>query len=194
MTDEIIFFIGPQGSGKGTQAKLLAQRLGFFYWEMGGILREVAAEATPLGQTVKDMIDRGVLLEDSTLLEVATSRLVKMSAGQGIIFDGIPRRVGQAEFLLNFLKTQDRAKFITIFIDLPRSESLKRLMLRAETEHRKDDTEETINFRLNQYEEDTLPVLDYLRKETRFITIDGKPLIEEVTVSINHELGLANEG
>ncbi len=191
MQQAIIFFIGPQGSGKGTQAKLLAKRLGFFYWEMGGILRQVAQEDTLLGRKVKDMIERGVLLDDAILLEVAASHLAKISPDRGIIFDGIPRRLGQAEFLLNALKRQGRADFLTIFIDLPREESLKRLLLRAQTEHRKDDTEATINFRLDQYEKDTLPVLEYLRQQTRFVTIDGHPPIEQVTSAINKELGLS---
>lgn len=190
MQPEVIFFIGPQGSGKGTQAKLLAQKLGFFYWEMGGILREVAKEDTQLGCKVKDMIEHGVLLGDGTLLEVAANHLTKIPQAQGIIFDGIPRRLGQAEFLLKALQGQGRTNFMTIFIDLPREESLKRLLLRAQTEHRKDDSEATINFRLDQYENDTLPVLEYLRQQSRFIGIDGRPSVETVTVSINSELGL----
>ena len=70
-----IFFIGPQGSGKGTQAKFLAKRLDFFYWEMGGILREVAAGGSPLGVKVKKLIDSGILLKDQDLYEVVKMRL-----------------------------------------------------------------------------------------------------------------------
>src|ERR1700682_3235807 len=94
-----IFFIGPQGSGKGTQAKFLAKRLGFFYWEMGGILREVAAGNTILGIRIKSLIDSGVLLEDADLYQVVKMRLNEIPKTKGVIFDGIPRRLGQAEFL-----------------------------------------------------------------------------------------------
>jgi adenylate kinase len=193
MQSEAIFFIGPQGSGKGTQARILAQKIGFFYWEMGGILREVAKEDSELGHKVKQLIDSGVLLDDDILLQVAAARLATMPPDQGIIFDGIPRRVGQAEFLLNYLVRQGRKEFITLFIDLPRAESLKRLMLRAEKEHRADDTEQGINFRLDQYEQDTLPVLDFLRQRSKFITIDGHLPIGAVTASINAALGLHHD-
>ncbi|MDE2312074.1 MAG: nucleoside monophosphate kinase [Patescibacteria group bacterium] len=185
-----IFFIGPQGSGKGTQARILAQKLGFFYWEMGGILRQVAQEDSDLGKRVKNLIDNGVLLNDEQLYEVVDSRLGKIGAGQGVIFDGIPRRVGQAEHLMAFLKKQGRTNFVTLFIDLPKEETFQRLLKRAQIEGRKDDTKEKIEFRLQQYQQDTLPVLDYLKQQTQFFTVDGQPSVEEVTQKINQVLGL----
>src|ERR1041385_1118048 len=118
-----IFFIGPQGSGKGTQAKLLAAKLNFYFWEMGGILRQVAGEQTDLGQRVKNLVDHGVLLTDEQLSEVVDSRLSKIPKDQGVIFDGIARRIGQAEFLLNFLKQQGRENLTTLFINIPKEES-----------------------------------------------------------------------
>jgi adenylate kinase len=219
-----IFFIGPQGSGKGTQAKILAERLNFFYpapfdkdktpqsqknqtyptmtealksgkwsgvyWEMGGILREVAKEETELGRKVKEMVDNGILLPDDFLLQVVESRLSKISADTGVIFDGIPRRLGQAEFLINFLKNQGRKNFTTLFIDLPKEESITRLLLRAQKEGRLDDTREKIEVRLQQYYNDTLPVLDFLKTQSVFFEIDGQPSIEEVTKDINKALEL----
>jgi len=186
-----IFFIGPQGSGKGTQAKILAKRLNFFYWEMGGILREVAKEGSELGGKVKELVDNGILLPDELLLQVVESRLSKMSPNTGVIFDGIPRRLGQAEFLINFLKKQGRTNFTTLFIDLPKEESLNRLLLRAQKEGRADDTKEKIEIRLQQYYSDTLPVLDFLKTESAFFEIDGRPNIEEVSKNINKILNLA---
>jgi adenylate kinase len=185
-----IFFIGPQGSGKGTQAKILAKKLGFFHWDMGAILREVGRTATDLGKKVKNLIDTGVLLKDDDLYEVVTFKLDQIDPGQGVIFDGIPRRVGQAEFLLDFLKKQGRKDFATLFVNLPREESLARLLKRAEIEKRADDTREKIGFRLKQYEEDTLPVLDFLKTQSTFIEIDGTPKVEEVATKINAALGL----
>ena len=190
MQPHAIFFIGPQGSGKGTQAKILAQKLGFFYWEMGGILREVSAQNNPLGQKVKKLIDSGILLEDEDLYAVVELRLNQISQSQGVIFDGIPRRLGQAEFLMNFLRSQGRKNFTTVFIDLPKEESLKRLLLRAEREKRADDTRETIEFRLKQYYQDTLPVVNYLKQQTNFVEIDGRPSVEKVTNEINNKLSL----
>lgn len=185
-----IFFIGPQGSGKGTQAKLLAKKLGFFHWDMGGILREVASSGSDLGKKVKEQIDSGVLLGDDLLLEVAKAKLSTINAHMGVVFDGIPRRLWQAEFLMEFLKAQGRSNFAAIFLDIPKDETLKRLLLRAEKEKRADDTKEKIEFRLQQYYEDTIPVVEYLKKQTSFFEIDGQPEINEVTTNINKALGL----
>lgn len=185
-----IFFIGPQGSGKGTQAKLLAEKLGFYHWDMGRILRETAASGTELGTTVKNLIDQGVLLEDELLLKVAAQKLDTISASEGVVFDGIPRRLGQAEFLFNYLTKQGRSNFTTIFLDIPKDETMHRLTLRAEKEGRADDTPEKIEFRLQQYYADTLPVLDFLKERTHLIEIDGRPEIQTVTNNIITALGL----
>ncbi len=140
----VIFFIGPQGSGKGTQAKILAQKLDFYYWEMGGILRAMKNGASDLAKQVTDLINRGVLLQDDLLLQVVKAKLDEIPAGKGVIFDGIPRRLGQAEFLLNALKEQGRTNFATLFVDVPKQETLNRLLLRAQKEGRAYDTPEKI--------------------------------------------------
>jgi adenylate kinase len=186
-----IFFIGPQGSGKGTQAKLLAKKLDFFYWEMGGILREIAKDGSELGNQVKGLIEAGILLEDTLLLEVVKKRLSLIPLQQGLIFDGIPRRLAQAEFLLGYLNKIGRTNFVTLFIDLPKPESLSRLLKRAEVEKRADDTKDKIEFRLDQYYKETLPVVDFLKIQTKTFTIDGTPSVEEVTKEINKQLGIS---
>lgn len=185
-----IFFIGPQGSGKGTQAAILAQKLNFFHWDMGKICRETAAEDTDFGRQVKAIIDKGIYLSDEMLIKVAENKLKTLSPEQGVIFDGIPRRLGQAKFLMEFLKKQGRTNFVTIYINLPEAETFKRLRLRAQKEGRADDTDEAIALRLKQYIEVTLPVLDYLNHETTFFEIDGTPPIPEVSAKINQALGI----
>ncbi len=185
-----IFFIGPQGSGKGTQAKLLAAKLGFFYWEMGGILREVAGTDTTLGKEVKQLIENGVLLPDEKLWEVVKMRLEKIPANTGVIFDGIPRRINQAEWLMEYLKAQGRKDYATLFIDVPKTESVNRILLRAKKEGRADDTQELVEKRLQQYYDATLPVVEYLKSNTIFFEIDGRPPVEEVTSEIYKNLKL----
>jgi len=180
-----IFLIGPQGSGKGTQAKLLADNLGFYHWDMGRILRETSQQSSDIGRTVKDLIDKGILLNDDLLLSVAKAKLLTITPETGVVFDGIPRRLGQAEFLTSFLKAQGREKFFTIFLNLPRALSLQRLLLRSQQQKRADDTREAIELRLRQYENDTLPVLDFLKTQGVFYEVDGSPSVADVTQKIN---------
>lgn len=188
MTLNTIFLIGPQGSGKGTQAKILADKLNFFHWEMGGILRAVAKEDTELGKKTKALVDQGVLLTDEQLYEVVDSRLAQIPQNTGIIFDGLPRRVAQAEHVMKYLHNQGKKNLVTLYISLPEKETMDRLLKRAQIENRADDTEEKIKFRLEQYKKDTTPVLDFLKTKTQFIEIDGTPSVDEVTQKIYQAL------
>ncbi len=187
---DAIFLMGPQGSGKGTQAKILAEKLGFFHWDMGGILRSERDRVLSDGKKVGEIIDAGIYLTDAQLLEVVQEKLKDIPENQGILFDAIPRRLGQAEFIINWLHGHGRNSLATIFLGLPREESLKRLALRAQLEKRADDTPEAIALRLKQYEEATLPILGFMKTHTDFIELDGSPAIPEVTKEIDQALGL----
>jgi adenylate kinase len=190
MNLDIIFFIGPQGSGKGTQARALAEKLGFYYFENGAILREKAKEDSSLGRKTKEVMETGKLLEDDHLFQIVTAKLDSLPANRGIIFDGIPRRLTQARFLMEYLKKSGRSIFTTLYLSLSRDESVARLLKRARIEGRKDDTPEAIEVRLRDYEKDTVPVLDFLRSHTNFIEVDGRPTVEEVRKEIEKVLGL----
>lgn len=190
MDFDAIIFIGPQGSGKGTQAKFFAEKLGFFYWGMGAILREMATRDDALGKKIKELIDQGKLLDDATIFGVVEERFATIPQAKGVIFDGLPRRVAQAEHLMKFLNSIHKDRLATVYLSIPHNTSVDRLVKRAEIEGRKDDTRERIEFRLHQYEEETVPVLDYLRKTTQFLEIDGTPLPDVVTRSIGAALGL----
>lgn len=185
-----IFFIGPQGSGKGTQAKMLAEKLGFFHWDNGAILREAAQSGSDLGNQAKRLMDQGVYLPDELLMQIARAKLESLTKDQGVIFDGLPRRLSQAKFLLEFLKSQGKNNFATVFLNLPKEVSLQRLLMRAQTQGRTDDNEEAIGLRLQQYYQETLPVLEFLKQQTQFFEIEGNKPIAEVSNAINSALGL----
>lgn len=191
MDMDAIFFIGPQGSGKGTQAKLLAEKLGFFYWEMSSVIREVANSGSEEGKRYLDLMAQGVLLSAEDIIAICKQKLPAIPVDKGIIFDAVPRRIPQGEFLVAELHKRGARHLFTLFIDLPKEESVNRLLKRAEIEHRIDDTREKIEYRLEQYQTETLPVLEYMKTVTTFITIDGRPEITEVTKSINTALHLA---
>lgn len=187
---EAIFFIGRSGAGKGTQAKKLAERLGFYYWEMGGIIRKEIASASSLGTEIKDLVNRGLFLDDNRLMQVVERHLDELPKDKGILFDGIPRRLSQAYYIVGLLRGMGRKDMQTIYIDVSRREAIERLNLRATTEHRPDDTDSAIARRLDQFDIETMPVVEYLRDVTNFHYIDGRPGIDEVTKEIDQVLGL----
>lgn len=190
MEFDAIFLVGPQGSGKNTQAELLATRLGFFFWETGATLRKNERVITVSGERTGDILNSGRLFTDEELLSVVKKELENLPRDRGVVFEGIPRRVGQAEFLLGLLESLGKKRVATVLLDLPKEESLKRLFLRVEKEGRADDTREAIERRLKDYEADTVPMLNLLKHRTTFFKIDGRPPIEEVRRSINRALGL----
>lgn len=187
---DAIFMIGPQGSGKGTQGKVLAAKLGYFYWEMGGILREEAKKETPFGKKVKALIEDGKLLEDEELFRVLQTELPEVIKHKRLLFDGVPRTVPQAVHLIHYLQQNGFTQFAAINIDVPHEESVKRLLERAHHEFRVDDTPDKIAFRLNLYEEATKPVLKFMAGIGELITIDGVGSIEEIADRINSSLGV----
>ena len=191
MSDLPVFFImGAQGAGKGTQAKLLVKKLGLFHWDMGAILREDHDFRLLDGNTVGDITDRGAYLSDDQLIEILQRRLGMIPAGKGIVFDGVPRRLGQAQFLLDHLHGRGYAEAVVVYIDVAREESIRRLTLRAEKEKRIDDTPEAIASRLKLTDELTGPLLAYLKGKARLVTVDGNPPVPQVTKNIWHALGI----
>jgi adenylate kinase len=138
------------------------------------------------------MINQGIYIDDETTLAIVKEKMATVPQDKGIIFDGLPRRVSQAEYLLPFLISTGKEKLMTIFLDVPHDDSVKRLLHRAEIEGRKDDTKESIERRLLQYTSETVPVLDYLRSHTNFTVIDGRPPIPAVTEEIDKIFGFAS--
>jgi adenylate kinase len=189
MNFQIIFIAGPQGSGKGTQGKKLADKLHFLFFGMGGILRQIQAEDVQFAQRTS-LLNGGTLLPDEIIIEVVKDRLASVPTNQGIVFDGVPRRIGQAEFLIPFLIGRGYDAMATVFIDLPREESIKRLALRAQNEQRADDTVDAIERRFEYYDEMMPPVIEYLKRETKFIEIDGRPASDVVEKAVDVALGI----
>lgn len=182
--------VGRSGAGKGTQAKKLAEQLGFFYWEMGGLIRSEIDRQTAIGKEIESLVNKGLFLDDEHLLKVVENHLDEIPKDKGIIFDGIPRRLHQAYYMVGLLRGMGRKSMATIYVDVSRETALERLLERSKIEGRKDDNIDAIGRRLDQYEIETMPVVEYLKRSTTFFTIDGKPPVEVVWQDLSKQLGL----
>lgn len=194
MKYDAIFVLGLPGAGKGTQAKVLAEKLGFFYWEMGGIIREFATHDTPDGRRVKELHDSGVLFQDADLYPILLEKIKEVPENNGIVFDGMPRRLTQAEFITKYLREERKKENLaTVYLNLSIEECKMRLLKRVrQGETRADDAPEKNEFKIRQQNEELAAVLPYLREHTVFYEIDDRPPIEEVTELIDRALDITS--
>lgn len=173
-----LIILGPQGSGKGTQAKLLAEKFGLKHISTGELLRAEAESGSEKGKLISHLLKTGKLMPFETIVEILEPAL--KSSKTGFLLDGTPRDYQQAEYL-EWLFRKDKITIDkVILLKIPREESLKRLSKRAEIEHRSDDTPEAINQRLSIYENNTLPVIEKYRSEGILLEIDGTPDIQTI--------------
>lgn len=177
---------GGQGSGKGTQATRLAERLDVQHIGAGDILRKIAKEGTPLGHKVADILGAGQFVPDDMILEIVTLQLKSLPADRGFVLEGYPRNVVQSEELRTTLDTLGRSADRTVFVylDVPRDVLVKRLQERQ----RHDDTAELITERLRLYDERTAPVLKAVESWARVLHVNGDQPIETVTDEIVNRL------
>ncbi|KKT30455.1 MAG: Adenylate kinase [Candidatus Collierbacteria bacterium GW2011_GWC2_44_18] len=181
-----LIILGPQGSGKGTQAKLLAEKFGYVHVSSGSRLREFAKNGTPKGDLIADLLTTGELMPFDTVMEVIEPDL--LGAKHGFILDGTPRNLMQAEYLEWFLKERGLSIDKVILLNIPREVSLDRLQKRAKIENRSDDTPEAIHARLDIYDNETIPVIEYFRKQDKLIEVDGTPDIQTIFLDIVSKL------
>lgn len=211
-----LIILGPQGSGKGTQAKLLAQKFDLEHIEMGKFLREVAKFGTSLGKEIHEIINvRKELVGDQILKKVLRIKLADLPREKGVAFDGVPRRRDQLEYFEEALQEFGRKVDAVIYISLSEEESINRISKRwnckkcaamlimgvdiqsekdkcpkcgGEIFQRIDDTPEGVKKRLKIFREETMPVIDDYRKRKLLIEVDGRPSIEEIARSIEGEI------
>ncbi|MEB3309400.1 MAG: adenylate kinase [Snowella sp.] len=177
-----IIFLGPPGSGKGTQGQILAQNLKVPHIATGDILRQAIADKTPLGEQAQSYMDKGELVPDFLILDLIQERLGQPDTENGWILDGFPRNVPQAEFLDQLLvKINQRAKWV-IYLNVPDDIIVRRLLLRG----RSDDTEDTIRHRLVVYQEQTAPLVAYYQEQGKLYSINGDQEPELVSTILNN--------
>lgn len=172
-----ILLIGPQGSGKSTQADLLAHYLKVPKITIGDIFRKIAEEDSELGKKVRDILNQGHLVDDQITSEIVKERLSHSDYKEGFIVDGYPRTLEQARlFDPNFDKV--------FYLKLKEEAVMERLLKRG----REDDTEELINKRLELYCEQTQPLLDDYKNKGILVEIDGTGSVEKVQEDIRKHL------
>ncbi len=185
-----LILIGPQGSGKGTQAKLLAEKFGFKIFETGGELRKIAAnENSELGKKIREITTRGDLVPNEIVMEIVAEFIKNIDENSPVIFDGIPRSEVQ-RISLEKLITEKNRKFMALEIYLDEKETFTRLEKRAEIEGRADDNLEAIKKRLHNFHTHTAPLLDVWRKNEKLISVNGKQEIKQVSTEVINKLDL----
>lgn len=165
-----IVIFGAPGSGKGTQSDLMIKKYGFGHISTGDVLRNEIKNETELGKTAKQYIDKGQLIPDELMVSILAS--VYDSFGKehkGVIFDGFPRTIPQAEALKSMLNERGHKIAAMIELDVPEDELMTRLIKRGQESGRSDDNEETIKKRLDVYHNQTAPLINGTQKRT-FIT------------------------
>jgi adenylate kinase len=202
----IIVMMGAPGAGKGTQARLLAEKFGYPQISTGDILREMARAETPLGREIRGLQAAGRLVSDEVLKEVIFERTSQLDCAPGYILDGYPRTLPQAQQLEELAEEEDK-QIVLVRVMVPHEVLLKRLTGRrtctrcgeiynlhfrpprqpgicdldgAGLAQRADDHPEAVETRLKAYEESTAPLIDYYRQSGRLIELDGERPVAEV--------------
>ena len=183
-----ILLLGPQGAGKGTQAKRVADAYGLPHIASGEILRSEMAAGTELGHRVRDVYDRGDLVSDDLMIELIRARLEQADTDNGFILDGFPRTTVQAEALDEMFGEIGRNFSVVFALQIPDSVAFERLRLRAEVEGRADDTDEAIRRRLENYHRETEPLIEYYRVRGNLVTIHAERSEGEVFAEIQSAL------
>ena len=181
-----LIFIGAPGAGKGTQAQLLAEQQQLVHISTGDLLREAIAGKTSLGIQAQAHVNAGELVPDILIMAIMRERFGQPDMKQGWILDGFPRTVSQAEALDQLLSIMQQPHPQVIYFEVDAEILVKRMLERG----RLDDNEETIKRRLEVYEQQTIPLLDFYQRRRCLKTIDGNQGVTEVTQNLYSELEL----
>jgi len=176
-----MLILGPPGAGKGTQASRLAAHYAIPAISTGDIFRANIAEGTPLGVRVQDIVNSGGYVPDELTNELVKSRLSEPDAAEGFLLDGYPRTGAQVDELDTMLAAEGRSLDAVAELTVPGEELIERLVLRAQTDGRVDDTAEVIRSRQELYTEQTAPLLAVYRDRGLLVQVDGLGEVDEVS-------------
>jgi adenylate kinase len=184
-----ILILGAPGSGKGTQGKILGERLGLVKITTGDILRAAAKAGTPLGIEAKKFMDAGKLVPDTLILDLIKTELDQPRAKDGAVFDGFPRTAAQAEPVDKSLGERGQRLTHVLLLDVNEEELVRRMHGRAVLEGRSDDTPEAIRTRLQVYQRDTAPLIAHYAQRGVVHRVPGTGTIDEIAGEIKRIIG-----
>src|SRR5262249_31613848 len=183
-----VLLLGPQGAGKGTQAKRISAEYGIPHIATGDMLRAAIAEQTELGRKVEPLVNAGELVSDELMIELIRERLAREDTDDGFTLDGFPRTIAQAEALDAMFTEIGRSFSIVFALQIPDEVAFERLRRRAEVEGRADDTDDAIRRRLDSYHRETEPLIEYYRARNKLVPIHGDRSENEVFAEIQQAL------
>ena len=179
---------GPPGSGKGTQSIKIAEKYNFAHISTGDIFRKNIREKTALGLKVQSIIERGELVPDELLVEILEDAMDQFTGINGFVFDGFPRTIQQADDLAVILNKRNEGVSLVLALEVNDDEIITRLLKRAELQGRKDDTREVIENRIDVYNNQTQPLIDYYKGNGTFTAVNGIGTIDSIFDSICKEI------
>ena len=188
-----IVIFGAPGSGKGTQSKMIVERYGFDYISTGDMLRQAIRQGNELGKTAKEYIDRGQLVPDDLIVRLIADFLDDKRGSKGVIFDGFPRTIKQAEALKTMLNERGTDIHILLDLQVEDDELVTRLLERGKISGRSDDNPETIKARLDVYHTQTAPLATYYIGEGKHVAIKGVGQIEHIFERIAEAIDRAKD-
>ena len=183
-----LLLLGPQGSGKGTQAARISAEYGIPHVSTGDMFRAALAADSELGRRIKPMYEAGELIPDDLTVELIEERLAEDDARDGFALDGFPRNLAQAEALDRMLDAIGRELDAVLFFDAPDEVVRRRVLGRARDEGRTDDTAEALERRLAIYHEQTVPVVERYRATGKLVPLHAERPVNEVFAEIQHAL------
>jgi adenylate kinase len=183
-----VIFLGPPGSGKGTQAKLLGQRLKIPAISTGDMLREAVRAGTPVGRRARAIMEAGELVPDDVVVDLVSERIQAPDARGGFLLDGFPRTIEQANALDRLLEGNGVVLDGVINLLVPENTLIERMLGRAAAEGRTDDRPETVAERLKVYGEKTAPLVEHYRARGILSDVDGSGEISRISDRIDRAI------
>ena len=179
-----IVIFGAPGSGKGTQSERIVEKYGINHISTGDVLRAEIKNGTELGKTAKGYIDQGQLIPDELMIDILASVFDSFKDSKGVIFDGFPRTIAQAEALKKMLAERGQDVSVMVDLEVPEDELMVRLIKRGKDSGRADDNEETIKKRLHVYHSQTAPLIDWYKNEKKYQHINGLGTMDGIFADI----------